>query len=41
MIKIPEAQLEPIKHLRGSSFAKIVNGIKPLTIFAKIFILNV
>ena len=31
----------PVKYLRGSVFAKIVNGYKPLTIFAKKSIVDV
>ena len=30
-----EAYLEPVKHLQRSFFTKIINGLKPLTIFAK------
>ena len=35
-----EAYLEPSRNLRSGFFAKIINGCKPLTIFAKIFIVD-
>lgn len=37
----PEAYLEPIPISKMKYFAKILNGFKPLSIFARSFILEV
>ena len=40
-VMFTDAYLEQIKHIQWSFFAKIVNYMQPLTIFAKSFLVDV